>query len=99
MIAVFVKASVSSDHLDDFKASAQQLLAQTQAQDSGLVSYDFATLIEEGAQGEFAFFERWHSGRDLAAHRASAHFQQALASWEPYLLEPLEVRVYNLLAS
>lgn len=51
MIAVFVKASVSSNHLDDFKASAQQLLAQTQAQDSGLVSYDFATLIEEGTQG------------------------------------------------
>ncbi|GGH64647.1 putative quinol monooxygenase [Rothia aerolata] len=95
MIGVFAKASIKAESIEDFEASAAKLVEATRSKDAGLDSYDFGALVEEGAEGEYAFIERWHSEADLEAHMAQEHFTTATAEWENYLAEPLEVNIFQ----
>lgn len=95
MIGVFAKASVKPESAEAFEASAHKLVEATRANDTGLHSYDFGTLAEEGAEGEYAFIERWEDQAALDTHMSKDHFTSAVAEWEAYLAEPLEVSVYQ----
>lgn len=95
MIGVFAKASVVTEAIEEFEASAHALVQATRANDAGLVSYDFGALVEEGAEGEYAFLECWESQEALEAHMQQAHFKDAVAQWQDYLADELEMRTYQ----
>lgn len=95
MIGVRAAATVRPEHIDDFIASAQKLVEATR-KEAGNISYDFGTLAEEGAEGQFAFIERWETPEALDEHLASDHFIAASKEWETYLESPLDVSIYDI---
>lgn len=96
MIGIIAQATVAPESREAFKESAQVLVEQTRSKDTGCISYDFGLLVEEGTEGDYAFFERWESQEALDAHQNSAHFKEAVEQWENYLQQPLEVHTYDL---
>lgn len=95
MIAVRAAANVKPDNVEDFKAVALTLVEETR-KESGNFSYDFGSLAEEGAEGQFSFIERWESQEALDAHMQSQHFVDAVNQWEKYLATPLDVAIYDI---
>lgn len=95
MIGVIAKASITPGSSQAFEKVAHQLVEETR-KEAGCISYNFASLVEEGSEDEYAFFERWESRQVLEEHLATAHFTAAEKEWEKYLAEELEVRIYDL---
>lgn len=95
MIGVRAAANVRPEHVEDFVASAQKLVGFSR-KDAGNLSYDFGALAEEGAEGQFAFIERWETQEALDEHMATEHFTAAVAEWENYLDSPLDVAIYDM---
>lgn len=95
MIGVRAAANVRPEHVEAFLASAQKLVEATR-KEAGNLSYDFGSLAEEGAEGQFAFIERWATQEALDEHLESEHFKSANAEWETYLETPLDVAIYDM---
>lgn len=95
MIGVFTKVSVKHDSINEFEAFAQQLTQETPSQYSGCASFNYGPLVEEGAEGEYGFIERWESQQAYDSYRESDHFKEVVATCEKFLNEPLEMRTYE----
>jgi len=65
---------IREDAVDEFLAAAQELVAQTHANDAGCLAYDLCRDTADPLH--LTVIEEWESQEALDAHIASDHFQR-----------------------
>ena len=64
--------------------------------ENGCVQYDLHE--EEGAPGQFLFFEKWTSPEALQAHASSSHIAGAFPKLRPLLTRPARISKFRQIA-
>lgn len=76
MIRINCFIQAEDAHRDEVIAAAKELVAATQKNDKGCISYDF--FASETRPDVFMFCETWADEESLTAHSRSEHFLAAM---------------------
>ena len=86
MVRIIAKISVKPDKVDDFVATAKELVKASQAE---IGNDSYSLNVSKENKYNFAFIEVWKNQGAVATHMASPHFTrifpklQSMASGEP----------------
>ena len=92
MIRIVAKMVIKEDLVDNFKATAKELITKSRAEE-GNVSYSLNVSAE--SSNTFCFVEFWKDQEAVDKHNATEHFTTILPKLVDMASEAFPVEVYN----
>ena len=93
MIHVIAKSTVKPEHINAYKSIVLQLVADTNAKDSGCIQYELFQDIKNPEV--FTMIETWNSMEDLKGHMSAEHLISAGEATKDFMTGESDVTLYQ----